>query len=95
MGLTSTLKTLIDQGMNVEARDKQLRTPLHYAVIIRHQNSLEQARVVMWLLLNNADPRTEDLQGKRPVSIGKKRSNPIIKMLSEKGAVVEAYEISL
>lgn len=95
MGLTSTLKTLIDQGMNVEARDKQLRTPLHYAVTMRHQNSLEQARVVMWLLLNNADPRTEDSQGRRPVSIGKKRSNPIVKMQSEKGAVVKAYEISL
>jgi hypothetical protein len=49
----------------------------------------------MRLLLNNADPRTEDSQGRRPVSIGKKRSNPIVKMLSEKGVVVEAYEISL
>ena len=95
MGLTSTLKTLIDQGMNVEARDKQLQTPLHYAVTMQHQNSLQQARVVMRLLLNNADPRTEDSQGRRPVSIGKKRSNPIVKMLSEKGVVVEAYEISL
>jgi Ankyrin repeats (many copies) len=95
MGLLSVLKILIDQGMNIEARDGRLRTPLHYAVEMQRRNPLEQARVVMWLMLNNADPMTEDAQGRRPVSIGKKRSNPIVKMLSEKGVAVEAYEISL
>ncbi|KAF2803741.1 ankyrin [Mytilinidion resinicola] len=95
MGLTSALKILIDQGMDVGARDGRLQTPLHYTATVQHRNSLDQARVVMLLLLNNADPITEDSQGTRPVSIGKKRSNPVVKMLSEKGAAVKAYEISL
>lgn len=94
MGLISTLEILIDQGIDVGARDRWLRTPLHYAVTMQHRNSLEQARVVMLLLLNNADPMTEDAQGRRPVSIGKKRSNLVAKMLSGKGAAVEAYQIS-
>lgn len=81
--------------MNVAARDKQLRTLLHYAITMRHQNLPEQAQAVMRLLLNNANPRTEGSQGRRPISIGKKRSNPIVKMLWEKGVVVEAYKIPL
>ncbi|PVH91543.1 ankyrin [Periconia macrospinosa] len=95
MGLTSALKIMINQGADVGARDGCLRTPLHYTVAIQGRNSLEQARVVMLLLSNNADPETEDAQGRSPISMGKKRSNPVAKILSGKGAIIEAYEISL
>jgi hypothetical protein len=49
----------------------------------------------MLLLANNADPNKEDSEGRRPVSIGKRRSNLVVRMLSKKGAAVQAYEISL
>ena len=49
----------------------------------------------MLLLINNADPMTKDAEGRCPVSIGKKRSNIVAKMLSAKGTAVGAYEISL
>jgi hypothetical protein len=94
MGNTAALKILIDQGMDVNACDRRLRTPLHYAVTTMYRNWLEQAHVVMLLLSNNADPMTEDIEGTRPVSIGRKRSNPVAKLLCEK-RTVEAYEISL
>jgi hypothetical protein len=95
MALPSTLKLLISQGFDVETRDSQFRTPLHYAAVVPHQNSVELAQVVMRLLLNNADPWTADSQGRCPVSIGKKRSNPVVRMLSENGAAVFAYEVSM
>jgi hypothetical protein len=95
MGLISTMKILIAQGMHIEARDTQLRTALHYAVIMSHREPQEQARVVVWLLSNNADLWAKDSQGRSSISIGKKRSNLIVKMLFRKGAVIEAYETSL
>jgi hypothetical protein len=94
MGLAFALKVLTDHGMDVKAQDMQLRTPLHYAATIQPWNSLDQARVVMLLLANNADPNKEDSEGISPVSIGKRRSNLVVRMLSEKGAAVQAYEIS-
>jgi hypothetical protein len=95
MGNIPTLKTLIDQGMDVNALDRRLRTPLHYAVTTQYRNWLEQAHVVMLLLSNNADPMAEDIEGTRPVSIGKKCTNPVFKLLCEKCTAIEAYEISL
>ena len=92
MGLTSVLKALIDQGINVEARDIQLRTPLHYALTVQHLEWPEQGRVVMWLLAKNADPGTEDSQKRRPSSFGKKCSNPFVRMLFKKGVEVATYE---
>lgn len=92
MGLTSVLKALIDQGMNVEARDIQLRTPLHYALTVQHLEWPEQGRVVMWLLAKNADSATEDSQRRRPSSIGKKCSNPFVRVLFKKGVEVATYE---
>lgn len=95
MGLTSTLKALIDCGVDVGAQDERLRTPLHYAVIMEYRNTQEQARIVMLLLASNADPMAEDLEGRRPISIVKSRSSPVARILLGKGAAVQGYEISL
>ncbi|ORY10313.1 ankyrin repeat-containing domain protein [Clohesyomyces aquaticus] len=94
LGLTSIMKILMDRGMNVNAQDERLQTPLHYAVTMQHEDSLAQARAVLLLLGNNADRTIEDSQGRRPISIAKKRSSPIVRILSEKGAAVQAYEVS-
>jgi hypothetical protein len=48
----------------------------------------------MLLLANNADPNKEDLEGVDLVSIRKRRSNLVVRMLLEKGAAVRAYGIS-
>lgn len=95
IGLTSTVKTLIAQGMNIEARDTQLRTPLHYAVTMQHVDSREHGRTVMWLLANKADPNTEDSRRKRPAPIGRKNSNAFVRMLFKKGAEVAEYDALL
>jgi hypothetical protein len=92
MGLTSTVKALIDHGANPEAQDKQLRTPLHYAVSMKCLDWLEQGRTAMWLLAKNANPEAEDVEKRRPTSIAKRSSNPFLKMLFKKGAEVSQYE---
>jgi hypothetical protein len=94
-GLTFALKILVDRGLNVEALDMQLRTPLHYAATTQPRNSLDKARVVMLLLANDANPEKKDSRGLRPISIGKRRSNVVVRMLSESGAATQAYETSL
>jgi hypothetical protein len=93
MALPSTLKILISQGLHVETRDSQFRTPLHYAAAVPHQDSVKIAQVVMRLLLNNADPWTADSKGSCPISIGKRRTNPVARMLPKKGAAIAAYEV--
>lgn len=92
MGLTSVMKILVAQGTYIDACDKQLRTPFHYAVAMQHRDSPEQGRTVMWLLANGANPVTEDIQRRRPGSIGKKHSNPFVKMLFKEGVEVAEYE---
>jgi hypothetical protein len=95
IGLPSIVKELIAQGMDVEARDTQLRTPLHYAVTMRHVDMREHGRTVMWLLTMKADPNAEDSQRERPAAIGRKSSNPYVRMLFNKGAEVSAYDAML
>jgi len=86
------VKVLIDQGANLEARDGQLRTPLHYAVLLQHADWPEQGRTVMWLLAKNANADAEDVGRRRPASIAKQSSNPFLRMLFKKGAKVAQYE---
>ena len=92
MGLTHIVKVLIEQGANLEARDGQLRTPLHYAVLLECSNRREQGRTVMWLLAKNANADAEDVGGRRPISIAKQSSNPFLRILFKKGAEVAQYE---
>ena len=90
--LTSVVKALIDHDANVEARDKKLRTPLHYAVSMQRPDWPEQGRTVMWLLAKKANPGIEDVERRRPTSVAKQSSNPFVKMLFKKGAEVAQYE---
>jgi len=92
MGLTYLVKVLIDQGAKLEARDGQLRTPLHYAVLIQRSDWAEHGRTVMWLLAKNANADAEDVGRRRPASIAKQSSNPFLRMLLKKGAKVAQYE---
>jgi ankyrin repeat protein len=47
MGFTSVVKALINRSANLEAPDKQRRTPLHYAVTMQGNDWPEQERTVL------------------------------------------------
>ena len=68
------VEALVEKGMDVEARDRRLRTPLHYTVEAAAWRTLSTswaswARTVVVLLRNHADPDAKDAWGSTPSSM--------------------------
>ena len=93
MGLTPIVKSLIRMGVDLNKQEKQLRTPLHYAIQdMPGRDWFEKGRTVMWLLERGADAHAKDSDGKEASSLGKKSLNPFVRLMFKKGPRVVSYE---
>lgn len=61
----SKIKLLLSQGVNVNGRDCDNYTPLHYAAI--KNNDKSHWEVFKTLLKNGADPNAQDSSGRTPL----------------------------
>jgi hypothetical protein len=80
MGYKDVMALLLDKGADVNARDCNNTTPLHYAAMA------DKAMVAM-LLEKGADVNAKDFFGQTPLSIAFQAANKdVIKLLLDKGA---------
>lgn len=104
-GLTPIVQLLLEKGADVEARDVQLRTPLHWAVKIdRAWARRSGSNCDVWkgdlgtvrlLLEKRANPRAQDKSGKTPQSLGKMHPDMFLRMMFKSGSTVALYEAEL
>ena len=68
LGLTATVRLLLENGAKLKARDCYGRTPLHYAVMPMdwHRRSQGNVEVVEYLIENGSPITIRDKDGRRP-----------------------------
>ena len=86
---TDLVDDLLEAGANIEARDDDLRTPLHWAPENGPTKTLQS------LLLRNANCEVKDRKGATPLhSAAKSQNAEVIAMLIRKGASVQSADNS-
>ena len=89
MGSAAIVELLLIKDMDIEARDRYLQTPLHYAVKganrfgERRNNGC--ARTVGVLLRNHANPEAENDEGHTPRSMASDYWNRLVNRLLDEG----------
>jgi ankyrin repeat protein len=88
-GDLAIVKSLIEQGADINARDTSGRTALHYAVEYGHED------VVELLIANGADMNVKDKDGNAPghVALGE-NNRPILELLIANGANLDFIHLS-
>jgi tetratricopeptide (TPR) repeat protein len=79
MGKLPMVQLLTDQGANLEQRDAEGRTPLHYAV------DESRTEIVKYLLKKGADPGAKDIKGQTALQHAALAGNVEIGKLLESG----------
>jgi len=75
------IKSLISGGADVNAKDNNGSTPLHYAVILANMD------VIKLLISNGADVNAKDKEGRTPLSWAKDlENNELVDLLRKHGA---------
>lgn len=85
------IEDLLNAGANIEAKDHDLRTPLHWAC------SSPYPQAARWLLLHDADFEARDRTGATPLHIAAKacyQTERAMAMLIQKGADVQSADYS-
>lgn len=82
-GFTDIVQLLLDKGIGIEVKDKNLQTPLHYAVNFdeKHETWHGNITTVVFLLEKKAVKDSWDRSGQRPKDLAMRNPNSIIKLL--------------
>ena len=72
IGATDIVRLLLVKGADIEARDNNLQTPLHYAMKVCETEWMGNIGTVKYLIKHNAKMDAVDISGQRPQDLGEK-----------------------
>ena len=89
IGALAKVKSLIEKGADINAKDTSDRTPLHYAIEYGHKDFVEL------LIVNGADVNAKDKDGNAPGHVALRKNNSaILDLLIAKGANLASIHLS-
>ncbi|OBT60157.1 hypothetical protein VE03_10250 [Pseudogymnoascus sp. 23342-1-I1] len=86
-GFTDIVQLLLNKGMGIQVKDRNLQTPLHYAVKFDEKNKLWHGNLttVNFLLEKKAVKDSWDKTGQRPKDVAKRNPDSIVELLLQSG----------
>ncbi len=93
-GYTAIVQLLFEKGMGIEVKDRELQTPLHYAIEVDVEERLwyGNIRTVEFLLQHNANKDAWNRLGRRPKDLARGHPSPIVELVFQSGSDIRVKE---